>query len=286
MKKILILVLALILTAAVSVCGFAEGVEKTECRDFSSFFDADELSRVLSDVSGDTFTTETNAKEQQNGQSGEENVPYKRYNVTKDDFIYRLADGEKLADMISSEYSWIFPGQYTVAQADMREESKWHMTGYKEYTQEILDEGVVQKDTVDDNAVNAAIAKITSENSVEVEDVICVNTFAYRTDFVCVVTSDKTYLVPFGARPDFTGLENGAVYTPGEASEILLQTTDTIVDYDPNNGELEIGGFGVKLYRPKKHTINVLVLIFPAVAAVVTAIIVIFVVRFKKIKKV
>lgn len=225
---------------------------------------------------------QTNDKEQQNGQSGEESLPYKEYYVTKEDFIYRLADGEKLTDMISSEYWWVFPGKYTVAYANIREENKWHMTEYKEYTQEILDEGIVQKDTVDDNAVNAAIAGI----SAEVEDVICVTAAAYRTNFVCVVTSEKTYLVPFGARPDFTELTNGTVYSPEEASEILLQTTDEIVYEDPNNGELEIGGFGVKLYRPKKHTINILVLIFPAAAAAAAAMIVLIAARVKKTKKI
>lgn len=277
MKKSLAIILVMLLTMAISVCGFAEGVEKTGCREYTSFFDADELSRVLDDIKDDTFTVETNDKEQQNGQSGEESLPYKDYYVTKEDFIYRLVDGENLTDMISSEYSWVFPGKYTVSYANIREENKWHMTEYVEYTQEILDEGIVQKDTVDDNAVNAAIAGI----SAEVEDVICVSAAAYKTDFVCIVTSEKTYLVPFGKRPDFTGLTNGTVYSPEEASEILLQTTDEIVYENPNEGELLVGGFGIRLYRPKNNKVNLFIVFFPIAAAAAAAIVVFIIVRIK-----
>lgn len=282
MRKTFAIILAMLLTMTISVCGFAEDLEKTKCREYTSFFDADELTRVLDDVKDDTFTAETNGKEQQNGQSGEESLPYKVYYVTKEDFIYRLADGEKLTDMISSEYSWVFPGKYTVSYAGISEENKWHMDEYVEYTQEILDEGIVQKNTVDDNAVNAAIAGI----SAEVEDVICVTATAYRTDFVCIVTSKETYLVPFGKRPDFTGLTNGVVYSPEEVSEILLQNTDEIVYEAPNEDELLVGGFGIRLYRPKNNKVNLFIVIFPMVAAVAAAIPVVIVVQAKKHKSI
>lgn len=286
MKKTFTFILTLFLTTAITICGFAEDVQKTECRDFPSFFDADELSRVLSDIRDDTFTKAVEETEQQNGQNSEVTAPYKRYNVTKDDFVYRLAAGEKITDMISSEYSWIIPGKNTVAQVDMDEKREWHMSEYATYEQEILDEGIVQKDIVDDNAVNTAIGKILNETSAGIEDVICIGQTAYFTDFVCVVTSDKTYLIPFGARPDFTGLANGTLYSPEAAAKILLQTTDQIVDADYKEEGFQVGGFRVKLRESKNSSLNLFIVIFPMVAAVAAAIPVVIVVQAKKHKSI
>lgn len=279
MKKTLTLILALVLTAAFSVCGFAEGIEKTGCRDFASFFDADELSRVLSDTGNDTFMNQMEAA------GSEETMPYKRYDVTKPDFIYRLADGEKLADMISSEYRWMVPGHNSLAMVVLTEENKWHTIGYGKYMQEILDEGIVQKDIVDDEAVNSAIEDIVSKSSASIEDIICVSSVEYFTDFVCVITADKTYLIPFGGRPDFTGLTNGTAYSPDEATDILLQTVDVIVDEEDNHdeNEMQVGGIGVRVHRAKNNTnnpVNLFVLIFPA-AVVAAAIVVFIIVRIK-----
>lgn len=285
MKKIFTFLFAMALTAAISVCGFAEDVQNTKCREYPSFFDADELSQVLSDIRDDTFTKAVEETERQNGQNSEVTAPYKRYYVTKDDFVYRLAVGEKITDMISSEYSWIIPGQNTIAQVDMNEEKEWHMTEYGEYSQEILNEGIVQKDIVDDNAVDSAIGKILNETSAKIENVICIGQTAYFTDFVCVVTSEKTYLIPFGARPDFTGLANGTLYTPKEAAKILLQTTDQIVDADYKEEGFQVGGFGIKFRETKKSLVNFFIVFFPVAAAVAAAIIVVIVVLTKKRRK-
>lgn len=279
MKKTFAFILALILSASLSIRSFAEEVSKTGCRDFTSFFDADELTRVLNDTANDTFMC------QMAEDKSERTLPYKRYDVTNPDFIYRLADGEKLADMISSEYRWIVPGKNSVADVVMTEENKWHTIGYATYIQESLDDGSVQKDIVDDNAVNSAIEKLSGGSADEIEDVICVHSTEYFTDFVCVVMSDKTHLIPFGSRPDFTGLANGTVYSPNEATEILLQTVDVIVDDDYDDDVTELGGLGVKLRRPKNNIkINLLILIFPAAAAAVATVVYI-VVRFKAKKQ-
>lgn len=283
MKNIFTIILALILTASLSICGFADETPKTGCRDYTSFFDVDELSRVLSDTANDTFMNQMETAN--SGADSEVTLPYKRFSVTKPDFIYRLADGEKLGDMLSSDYRWVVPGHNSAAEIVLTEENKWHTIGYSTYSQEILDQGV-EKDIVVDSALNAAFAKLSADPANDIEDVICVCSSEYASDFVCVVTRDQTYLVPFGARPDFTGLTNGAVYTPDEAAKILLQNTDEIVYEAPNEKEIQFGGFGVKLYRPKTdNKINVLILIIPIV--VIAAVAVVFiVVRIKnKLRK-
>jgi hypothetical protein len=55
----------------------------------------------------------------------------------------------------------------------------------------------------------------------------------YHTSFVLCEIDNSEYLIPYGSRPDLTGLENGKLYTRKEVSQILSQTFGN--GYSPND---------------------------------------------------
>lgn len=261
MKKIISIFLAAALTAAVSVRGYADDMSEFDCKSYSGLFDADEFSEVVKQTSGDYYINEIKSIEPQpltaNGVSdGSEPDAYKIYYITSADFFGKLSEGAKVLELLPESYSWIIPGESTVAKVIADEEKGWRTVGYKTISHRDPDD-VVKSDVVKFDEVNSAVERIRLNDPSEITDVVCVNYVGVFTNFVCITLADKTYLIPFGSRPDFTGLENGALYTPDEAETILKQNMpDVFVEADPNADPLEMryGGGGIEMWDPVEKT--------------------------------
>lgn len=73
----------------------------------------------------------------------------------------------------------------------------------------------------------AILEKVLQEEGLEnhVSDSCYINSGRYRTLFYyCKNENGEELLIPYGSRPDFTGLVNGKVYRVPEVTEILKQT--------------------------------------------------------------
>ncbi len=64
--------------------------------------------------------------------------------------------------------------------------------------------------------------------------------YPHHTTFAYFTEGGKEYLVPFGSRPDITGLENAKIYTPSEVISVLKDSFDTAENN--NNGETLYAG--------------------------------------------
>ena len=51
----------------------------------------------------------------------------------------------------------------------------------------------------------------------------CIDVPEYHTSFIYFENSDGRYVIPFGSRPDLTGLENGISYAIADAADLLTQ---------------------------------------------------------------
>ena len=80
---------------------------------------------------------------------------------------------------------------------------------------EIAD-GIVRADRIDE-----AIKAIKQADPSDITDLVCVYLVDYFGNYVCITTVNSAYLIPFSAKPDFTGLENGKLYKLSEAVRIL-----------------------------------------------------------------
>ncbi len=217
MKKIIIILFAAVVSAAVSVTAFADNSPE-DCRSFESFFDSDELAIVIEQTADDDFMKEieyTAANVHRDNNIGE----YKEYSALYPDFLDRLANGTPVKELISDEYAWIIPsGEYT-ADVHLNDKGEWYTVRIGRFDEEVIKRGIVKDDSVRFDQVNSAIEKIGMSN---IEDVICINMPTKYVKFVCLV-SDTTYVIPFCPRPDFNGFENGKLYTAAEANEIWFE---------------------------------------------------------------
>ncbi|MBR3436141.1 MAG: hypothetical protein IKG97_00145 [Lachnospiraceae bacterium] len=75
---------------------------------------------------------------------------------------------------------------------------------------------------------------------IEPDSVTAFQDTAMHMTFLYICASEKSYVVPFASRPDFTNLENGKRYTITETGK-LLRDSDMNVTMAPD----ENGGGGV-----------------------------------------
>lgn len=261
MKKIILILFTAALALSVSVCGYADDVSKFDCKNYSGFFDADEFVEVNKQISGDYFINEIKSLEPRSAakysvNSTSEPLAYKVYDITSIDFLDKLSEGAKVSDLLPESYSWIIPGESTVAKVIADEEKGWTTVGYKIISHRDPDD-VVKSNVVKFDVVNSAVERIRLKDRSEITDVVCVQFVGAFTYFVCITLTDKTYLIPFGSRPDFTGLENGALYLPNEAEDILKKYMPEIfeeVDLNADPLEMRIGGAGFEMWNPVEET--------------------------------
>ena len=84
-------------------------------------------------------------------------------------------------------------------------------------------------------SVNEGISILSADVN-EVTELLCFEAAMYHTNFVYMKMADGEFLIPYGSRPDLTGLENGELYTPQEVSNTLAISFDGVYSTDENAG--------------------------------------------------
>ncbi len=250
------------MAAAVSVSAFAEN-KTFDVKDYPDFHDAEEFSEVIEQAredksTFDAFVSDTPAVVAFNGdaRSTGEFEAYKTHIVGMPFFLNDLKDGILFGNEISEEYVWYITNN-NVTVMIKKDNGKWQVYGSSEMLPD--DDDVYQSNEPRFGMINDAVEKIRESDTSEIKDIVCVSDVAGTyTSYVCVFT-DNTYVVPFSARPDFTGLEYGKVYTPDEAEGILRENGYFDPPQYDENGNPLIGGVGgvVKSAEAPKEGVEV-----------------------------
>ncbi|MDE7361303.1 MAG: hypothetical protein K2N38_05165 [Oscillospiraceae bacterium] len=260
MKKIMAVVLSAALSMSLTVHGFADDLSETDCRSFTNVFDNGEFDEVMGDVKGDYFANEAGALSAYSARDNSDSRAYKLYRIISANFVKELFEGTDISELISTDYSWMLPTPNSVTKVIRNDEGKWEAIGYGEISPEYTG------DTILYDKANSAITEFLADSTEEIRDVICIDATAlYFTNFVCVtLSSGGVYLIPFGMRPDFTGLTDGKMYSVDEVYTILSDTMGvsfgTVTD---NNAGVQYGGAGIAS-EPPEQTVPLPVIIIPA----------------------
>lgn len=219
MKKFITALLAAFTLISVSTTAFAEG-SQTDCKDFTDFFDADELSRIIEQNSDNRYLADISSAAAVSSRENASVSEYKEYAVTLD-FLGELSKGTPLKELLPDDYSWIVSSGNSKAKAILKD-GVWKFIGCSYAIPEMIENGEIADDSIRFDAINSAIEAITSNGS-KVTDIVCVDVTDSYTYLVCIV-SDNAYAIPFSARPDFTGLVNGKLYKASDVYDTLAQT--------------------------------------------------------------
>ncbi len=230
MKKIISLISASVMALIVSVCAYADGTAKFDCKNYSGFYDENEFAEITRDLRGDCIA--------------EEAVAYKVYTSNVPWFFEKLSEGASVSELVEDEYHWLLPRNNSVAYVEKGEDNKWEAVGSATAP---TDDDTIKSNIVRFDEVNSAINSLGEPS--EAKDIRCVNLPEYHSYFVLVTLSDAIYVVPYSTRPDFTGLENGALYSSDEAMTILKQNMGEVYAEDNPTADplaTPAGGVGYK----------------------------------------
>lgn len=222
MKKIFAVVLILVLFSGVSAAAYADGASD-RLGAFKNFYDTDEMTTVIKQTRNDSLLRSSGHAELK-AHYGDNTTEYKEYDAIYPDFLDRLENGAAVGELISDEYTWVFSQGYVKTEVSLNDKGEWQTGQIATAPKELIEKGEVADGFVRLDQVNAAIKQIGGSN---VKDVICVNLPRKYAKFVCLV-SDTTFVIPFTPRPDFTGFENGKMYTASEANEIWKKYIDSL----------------------------------------------------------
>lgn len=171
---------------------------------------------------------------------------YYLYSLLMPDIVMTLEKGSSIKDNISETCYIIVPienGYIKYLKDD---------NGIVSYVGDVLFNGS-SKNT---NIVNISVVKsiLNNKKYAKATDVKAIEVPMYQTSFVYFRSNNEEYLIPFGSRPDLTGLENGKVYNVTDCLSVLSTTWgDVSVDGDGrSNGN---GGY-VGSFSKNQNTIT------------------------------
>lgn len=216
MKKsltlLIMLVVVMMFSCDISQNVFSKSSEYGIITESKTFYDAEELREVLNSASNSSSVNRGICTEEglKNGYA------YKIYVYSGGLFAEDLKNGKTLHEMMSSSrYGWCIDTNGVTLWMD-KCDGKWKATSCSENPTD--DPG-----TVDFDAAEKAIAELENEYGAKDISVQCLYSRNYFGRYLIIYSSVGEFVVPFSYRPDFTGLENGRLYTAGELAEVLVE---------------------------------------------------------------
>ncbi len=200
MKKVLSIILSVVLLYVGSVIGASAESGKTY-HDFSAIYSSSEADVVRADVAGSALT------------DGSPADCYKVHSMTPAEFRALASGRAQDANMSDNDEDlrwYIFTDGGNIAQAQ-KINGKWTVTG-----------STVDGKAASDGALTPSV--LNEHLSAMPSDAFCVDVPEYHTSFIVFSANDETCVLPFGSRPDLTGLDNGKEYTAREAAVILSKS--------------------------------------------------------------
>ena len=176
-------------------------------------------------------TTDISAVKESQQKVGE---GYYLYSLLLPDIVMSFEKGTCIRDIISDSYYIIVPRENGYVKY-LKDDN-----GKVSYVGDVLFNGSSRNT----NVVNISVVKSILENKKysKATDVKAIDAPMYQTSFVYFRSNGEEYLIPFGSRPDLTGLENGKVYNVVDCLSVL-STTYGCVSVDGDGSSNENGGY-------------------------------------------
>lgn len=258
-KKTISLLIALILIFGCFVLpAFADSSS-----DLKSIYDSSEINEVLKAIGDDALINKYEASQKSSVQnaSSENLSPYKLYSLSPLEFSD--INSKVIKDIIASDdYKWIVPNNTSRVITVAKSDGKWEVLGYS------TSEGDSKStESTLGESVSGILKTVQAEGTAEIktdnsnESYLCFEIPQYHTYFLGMFSENESYVIPYGSRPDLTGLENGKKYSPETAAEILSTNFNILNSNSNDNG----GGSGAEA----ENGSNLWLLSIPAVALVV-----------------
>lgn len=148
--------------------------------------------------------------------------------VRSADFRDALLAGKSVFELISKEYFWTCP-KGNGKELFINDNGQWRLSGVITFTTGI-------SDVIDNALVEQQIEEYTSREGKLVRPVVYFCAGRYATNFAFFETESSSYFIPYSPRPDYTGLENGKVYSGTEMIRILEENypLPDITNTDPS----------------------------------------------------
>ncbi len=142
---------------------------------------------------------------------------YKRYMLNSPVLIQ--PENESLLRDSLEQYAWILITSQSNEVKVVFSDGQWEAAGYSYGITQLTKLGVLHHDELmsmlRDNGIDAAVAELYYFESP-----------MYFVNAILIVSGGEEYVVPYSVRPDFTGLEDGKLYTRREFSLILAEHFD------------------------------------------------------------
>jgi len=192
---------------------------------------------------------------------------YKEYELINYDIVSEYKKGENIESLISDEFNWKIPTTDQNLAVIKKVDNKWEVVAIENKNSS---DSKIKSNIINKVSVSKAIIKETSN----IKDLKYIKSEMYHTSFSYVkVENGKEFLIPYGSRPDLTGLENGKMYEASEVMDILY--INFSIDSGNNNGGIDSSSL------KENNTLNYQVIILISIIALIM----IFSVSFILIRK-
>lgn len=228
-EKIICFFLASMLLLSLSALAYATNLDTGS---YPDFFDAEELQDVQNAVFHTEILYENGvlSEAQTVGTKGQWKAAYKLFSLADVELISALRDGVELSQHISDDYVWVIVTAANEAIRVGRIDGAWDVLGYSTPASDAAAANLIQPE-----ALNEELSALSASQG-SVDNLICFEASMYHTNFAYISTEDGEFLIPYGNRPDLTGLENGKKYTPEEVGDILASSFGDMYSGDENGG--------------------------------------------------
>ncbi len=160
---------------------------------------------------------------------------YKVYEFAEPDIITQFQKQGSIQGILSDTFTWYVPTSAQNLAYVRRAEDGWEVLRFQKQN---ISDALAQSAIVD----KATLSRTLSQKLRGAAELRYVVSNRYHTTFAYIRSEDGEYLVPYGSRPDLTGLANGTVYKADEAIDILRENFGE----EPASGDAD-GGPGVSL---------------------------------------
>lgn len=204
--------------------------------DMNLVVDVDEWEEIKKIVYGDNSLLsdmEINANDfaslkGSNDESEQVRQGYKLYALGVFDFVAQINSGKTLEELITEDYVWIVPTLDNQKIKVTEKKGEWCVSGYSVPSSVSDATDIIQLEDI------STAAQAFSNDSRNIEKIQCIEAPLYHTNFVFILMEEGEFLIPYGSRPDLTGLENGAMYSVREVCDILQNKNHADVENSPN----------------------------------------------------
>ncbi|MGN0601161.1 MAG: hypothetical protein ACI4I7_00465 [Oscillospiraceae bacterium] len=228
---IILILLSLISVPLISASAFDSSQYKTN----DAIYDEDEFSEVEQAIISNSELSKNKIISNLKSANEEQFTnPYKLYSISDPDFLSEISDPTFAEQIIKTDYCWMVPTKDNNIIKVKKSNGQWEVLGYS-----ITADSSDEVDFIRFEKIDSNITTLTKSNKNELQNAICFEAPYYHTSFIYLSANGTQYLIPYGSRPDLTGLNNGKLYTTDEVEKILnstLPTEKSSITADENGG--------------------------------------------------